>query len=106
METDKKYEEKIIDKKIKLIDAGYRAVDELISVAADKILKVSSKDDDEVRSLAADRLKNAAAAKKIAVLDALEILNTIGDIERDVQAYLSGENDEQNLDNFAERNAG
>ena len=57
-------------KKVNIIEAGYRAVDELIKVAKEKI--VDSDDD-----VSADRLKNAAATKKLAIFDAFEILNRI-----------------------------
>ena len=54
--------------KIKIIAAGERAVEELINVAKEKI--VTGTDDD----ISADRLKNAAATKKLAIFDAFEIL--------------------------------
>ena len=57
-------------KKVNIIEAGYKAVDELIKVAKEKI--VDSDDD-----VSADRLKNAAATKKLAIFDAFEILNRI-----------------------------
>ena len=57
-------------KKKSIIEAGYKAVDELIKVAKEKI--VDSDDD-----VSADRLKNAAATKKLAIFDAFEILNRI-----------------------------
>ena len=60
----------IKDKKKNIIQAGYKAVDELIKVAKEKI--VDSEDD-----VSADRLKNAAATKKLAIFDAFEILNRI-----------------------------
>tara|TARA_R100000995_G_C3467432_1_gene116474 strand:- start:740 stop:1012 length:273 start_codon:yes stop_codon:yes gene_type:complete len=60
----------IKDKKKSIIQAGYKAVDELIKVAKEKI--VDSEDD-----VSADRLKNAAATKKLAIFDAFEILNRI-----------------------------
>ena len=53
-----------------IIQAGQKAVEELIKVAKEKI--VDSEDD-----VSADRLKNAAATKKLAIFDALEILNRI-----------------------------
>ena len=53
-----------------IIQAGQRAVEELIKVAKDAI--VDSDDD-----ISADRLKNAAATKKLAIFDAFEILNRI-----------------------------
>ena len=61
-------------KKENIIQAGYRAVDELIKVAKEPI--VDSDDD-----ISADRLKNAAATKKLAIFDAFEILNRIQEEE-------------------------
>ena len=60
--------------KLKIIQAGQKAVEELIKVAKEKI--VDSGDD-----ISADRLKNAAATKKLAIFDAFEILNRIQDEE-------------------------
>jgi hypothetical protein len=53
-----------------IIQAGHIAVEELIKVAKEAI--VDSDDD-----ISADRLKNAAATKKLAIFDAFEILNRI-----------------------------
>ncbi len=53
-----------------IILAGQKAVEELIKVAKEKI--VDSDDD-----ISADRLKNAAATKKLAIFDAFEILSRI-----------------------------
>ena len=53
-----------------IIQAGQKAVEELIKVAKERI--VDSDDD-----VSADRLKNAAATKKLAIFDAFEILNRI-----------------------------
>ena len=63
-------------KKIKeeIIKAGEKAVIQLIKVAKEDIIKYEK--DDE---LAADRLKNAAATKKLAIFDAFEILKRIED---------------------------
>ena len=60
--------------KKRIIQAGHKAVEELIKVAKEAIVE---SDDD----LAADRLKNAAATKKLAIFDAFEILNRIEDEE-------------------------
>jgi len=54
-----------------IIQAGHKAVDELINVAKEKI--ITNTEDD----VSADRLKNAAATKKLAIFDAFEILNRI-----------------------------
>ena len=59
-------------KKIKknIIQAGRIAVDELIKVAKEPIIDFGP-------DISADRLKNAAATKKLAIFDAFEILNRI-----------------------------
>jgi len=62
---------------LRVISAGERAVDELIKVAEEKII-TGHKDDE----LAADRLKNAAATKRLAIEDAFAILQRIEN-ERD-----------------------
>ena len=64
----------IKETKKNIIQAGQRAVDELIKVAKEPI--VDSDDD-----ISADRLKNAAATKKLAIFDAFEILNRIQEEE-------------------------
>ena len=56
-----------------IIQAGHKAVLELIKVAEEAILH--NGDDD----LSADKLKNAAATKKLAIFDAFEILARIED---------------------------
>jgi hypothetical protein len=53
----------------KVIAAGYVAVEQLIKVAKEDIIKEDFDDD-----LAADKLKNAAASKRLAIFDAFEIL--------------------------------
>ena len=53
-----------------IIQAGHDAVKELIKVAKEPIVET---DDD----ISADRLKNAAATKKLAIFDAFEILTRI-----------------------------
>ena len=87
----------IIALKIKIIDAGEKAVDELINVAKERI--VTGTEDD----VSADRLKNAAATKKLAIFDAFEILNRIEE-EKD---KLNGKKTKKsNLPKgFAERNS-
>ena len=62
--------------KKKIIQAGQKAIEELIKVAKEKI--VDSDDD-----VSADRLKNAAATKKLAIMDAFEILTRI-QLEEDI----------------------
>lgn len=62
---------RITDLKKRIIDSGYKAVEELIKVAEERI--VTHMDDD----LSADKLKNAAQAKKLAIMDAFEILKRV-----------------------------
>ena len=64
----------IKETKKNIIQAGHKAVEELIKVAKEAI--VDSGDD-----VSADRLKNAAATKKLAIFDAFEILNRIHEEE-------------------------
>ena len=61
----------IKETKKRVILAGRKAVDELIKVAQEQI--ITNTEDD----VSADRLKNAAATKKLAIFDAFEILNRI-----------------------------
>jgi hypothetical protein len=86
------------DIKLKIIEAGHQAVEQLIKVAKEDIIKPDP--DDE---LAADRLKNAAATKKLAIFDAFEILNRI-EAEREALEMLeSGTNRVDTKQGFAER---
>ena len=64
----------IKETKKSIILAGHIAVEELIKVAKEAI--IDSKDD-----ISADRLKNAAATKKLAIFDAFEILNRMEEEE-------------------------
>ena len=66
----------IKETKKRIILAGRKAVDELIKVAQEQI--ITNTDDD----VSADRLKNAAATKKLAIFDAFEILTRIEEEER------------------------
>ncbi len=63
----------------KIILAGRKAVDELIKVAEEKIITHT---EDDVSS---DRLKNAAATKKLCIMDAFEILQIIEEEENNLQ---------------------
>ena len=63
-----------IETKRSIIAAGHKAIKELVKVAEEKIV-----DSDE--DISADRLKNAAATKKLCILDAFEILNRIQEEE-------------------------
>jgi DNA-directed RNA polymerase specialized sigma24 family protein len=89
-------------KKLKedIIKAGEMAVKELIKVAQEGIIK---KDFDDLSpELAADRLKNAAATKKLAIFDAFEILSRIEN-ERNMLEGKSTSKKETKLTGFAER---
>jgi len=66
------------DLKKQIIAAGEGAVKQLIKVAKEDIIKIDPEDE-----LAADRLKNAAATKKLAIFDAFEILTRI-ELESDL----------------------
>jgi len=87
----------IKETKKNIIQAGHKAVEELVKVAKEPI--VDSGDD-----ITADRLKNAAATKKLAIFDAFEILNRI----QEEQNILDGkdkkeEKKEESFSGFAER---
>jgi len=84
------------DKKNIIIQAGYKAVDELIKVAKEKI--VDSDDD-----VSADRLKNAAATKKLAIFDAFEILNRIEDEKAMLDGKPKEDSKTEKFAGFAER---
>ena len=80
--------------KKKIIQAGHKAIEELIKVAKEKI--VDSDDD-----VSADRLKNAAATKKLAIMDAFEILTRIQE-EEDMLNDKPKEKVEKTFKGFAE----
>jgi ASC-1-like (ASCH) protein len=81
--------------KLNIIQAGHKAVEELIKVAKEAI--VDSDDD-----ISADRLKNAAATKKLAIFDAFEILNRIEE-ENNILENKITEKNETTFSGFAER---
>jgi len=85
----------IKETKKNIIQAGQRAVDELIKVAKEPI--VDSGDD-----ITADRLKNAAATKKLAIFDAFEILSRIQEEENLLEGKEPKEKKEQVFKGFAE----
>lgn len=78
-----------------IIQAGRKAVDELIKVAEEKIITDTSDD------LAADRLKNAAATKKLCIMDAFEILQRIEE-EENVLKGLENKKEAKSFKGFAE----
>lgn len=89
-------DEKIRETIKRVISAGEKAVDELIKVAEEKII-TGDKDDD----LAADRLKNAAATKRLAIEDAFAILQRL-EQERNKLNGNDGEPKQQKFQSFAE----
>jgi len=86
----------IKETKQNIIRAGYKAVDELIHVAEEKI--ITNTEDD----VSADRLKNAAATKKLAIFDAFEILNRIEE-EKSILLNKPKEEKKQAFSGFAEK---
>jgi len=80
---------------LSIIQAGHKAVEELIKVAKEAI--VDSDDD-----ISADRLKNAAATKKLAIFDAFEILNRIEE-ESNILADIIVDKKETSFRGFAEK---
>ena len=85
----------IKDKKKNIIQAGYKAVEELVKVAKEPI--VDSGDD-----ITADRLKNAAATKKLAIFDAFEILSRIEE-EKNLLEDKPVQQKDNTFQGFAER---
>jgi hypothetical protein len=85
--------------KLKIIAAGHKAVLELIKVAEESILNPDMEGDD----LAADKLKNAAATKKLAIFDAFEILNRIEAEKESIEMSEKGVNKTDTKQGFAER---
>ena len=78
-----------------IIQAGQKAVEELIKVAKEPI--VDSGDD-----VSADRLKNAAATKKLAIFDAFEILTRIQEEEDMLNEKPKEVKEERSFKGFAE----
>lgn len=78
----------------KIIDAGWESVNHLIEVAKEKIIT-----GDEEKDLSADRLKNAAATKKLAIFDAFEIVKKI----EEEQIKISGEEEKPKEENKKKR---
>jgi hypothetical protein len=89
--------------KEKIISAGYKAVEHLIEVAEEKIMQKHVDSDGEVSELAADRLKNAAATKKIAIFDAFEILSKIEAEKEALESIDKGPSKVDTKQGFAER---
>tara|TARA_B100000900_G_scaffold69763_1_gene55022 strand:- start:2002 stop:2283 length:282 start_codon:yes stop_codon:yes gene_type:complete len=84
--------------KVKIIEAGRKAVEQLIKVAKEDIIKPDPEDE-----LAADRLKNAAATKKLAIFDAFDILNKIDAEQENITINQTNGEKVQSKQGFAER---
>ena len=83
--------------KLSIIQAGRIAVEELIKVAREPIV-------DSNMDISADRLKNAAATKKLAIFDAFEILNRIEEEKNMLEDKpKEEEKKEETFKGFAER---
>jgi len=80
---------------LNIIQAGQKAVEELIKVAQEKIV-------DSGEDISADRLKNAAATKKLAIFDAFEILNRIEAEEQLLEEKPKEVKQEKQFKGFAE----
>jgi len=85
------------DIKQRIIEAGYKAVDELIKVAEDKIITGMEGD------LSADKLKNAAATKRLAVEDAFLILARIEQESEMITGETKSTSKNEDKGGFAER---
>ena len=85
----------IKETKKNIIQAGQKAVEELIKVAKAPIV-------DSEEDISADRLKNAAATKKLAIFDAFEILTRIQEEENLLKGKAPEERKEKVFKGFAE----
>jgi len=79
-----------------IIQAGRIAVEELIKVAREPIV-------DSNMDISADRLKNAAATKKLAIFDAFEILTRIEEEKNMLEDKPKEVKEEVAFKGFAER---
>ena len=86
----------IKETKKNIILAWRKSVDELIKVAEEKI--ITNTEDD----VSADRLKNAAATKKLAIFDAFEILNRIQEEQNLLEGKTPKEAEKKVFKGFAE----
>jgi len=84
--------------KVQIIAAGRKAVEQLIKVAKEDIIKPDPEDE-----LAADRLNNAAATKKLAIFDAFDILNKIDAEQENITINQTNGGKIQSKQGFAER---
>lgn len=80
-----------------IIKAGEIAVKELIRVAKESIITGDPESD-----ISADRLKNAAATKKLAIFDAFDILNRIEE-EKNILENVTVSKSDDSKKGFAEK---
>jgi ASC-1-like (ASCH) protein len=78
-----------------IIQAGRKAVDELVKVAKEPIV-------DTGEDVSADRLKNAAATKKLCIMDAFEILQRIEEEEDILNGTVKEVKENKTFKGFAE----
>jgi len=81
--------------KLSIIQAGQVAVEELIKVAKEPIIDFGP-------DISADRLKNAAATKKLAIFDAFEILQRIQEEKDMLNEKPKETKEEKSFKGFAE----
>jgi hypothetical protein len=84
--------------KLRIIEAGYKAVNHLVKVAEEDIINTESDTD-----VSADKMKNAAAAKKLAIFDAFEILSIIETEKENLDSADRGISKTDTKQGFAER---
>jgi hypothetical protein len=84
--------------KLRIIEAGYKAVNHLVKVAEEDIINTESDTD-----VSADKMKNAAAAKKLAIFDAFEILSRIEAEKENLESADRGISKIDTKQGFAER---
>lgn len=84
--------------KLRIIEAGYKAVNHLVKVAEENIIDTDSDTD-----VSADKMKNAAAAKKLAIFDAFEILSRIEAEKENLDSASRGISKTDTKQGFAER---
>ena len=84
--------------KLRIIEAGYKAVNHLVKVAEEDIINTDSDTD-----VSADKMKNAAAAKKLAIFDAFEILSRIEAEKENLESIDKGISKTDTKQGFAER---
>ena len=84
--------------KLRIIEAGYKAVNHLVKVAVEDIINTESDTD-----VSADKMKNAAAAKKLAIFDAFEILSRIETEKENLDSADRGISKTDTKQGFAER---